>query len=490
MKTDQFPKIIQGGMGVAVSDWRLARAVSMEGQLGVVSGTALDVVLARRLQLGDRDGHLRQALSMFPFEEMAKRVLDRYFIEGGKAADAPFKSISLLSNEPTQAQLELLVVANFVEVYLAKEDHDGLVGVNLLEKIQLPTLPSLFGAMLAGVDYVLMGAGIPRHIPEVLDLLAAGEPVEMALNVDGADSNDVFVARFNPNQFTGGRLPWLTRPKFLAIVASAALATMLARKSKGKVDGFVVEGHTAGGHNASPRGALQTNSRGEPIYGKRDEVDLEAFRQLALPFWLAGSCGTPKKVAEAIANGASGVQIGTAFAFCKESGMSAAIKRKAIQMSRMGTTDVFTDPLASPTGFPFKILQLEGSLSVPSVYKQRKRVCDLGYLRHGYKKEDGGLGWRCPGEPVDRYTNKGGQIEESTGRKCVCNGLMANIDLAQVRKQSGEEDMIITCGEEAAEIHKFLNDPAATSYSAHQVLEYLLSEPTIPQLPMAVIDHD
>ena len=43
--------IIQGGMGVAVSDWRLAGAVSSEGQLSVVSGTDIDTVLVRRLQL-------------------------------------------------------------------------------------------------------------------------------------------------------------------------------------------------------------------------------------------------------------------------------------------------------------------------------------------------------------------------------------------------------------------------------------------------------
>ena len=35
------PLIIQGGMGAGVSNWRLARAVSEQGQLGVVSGIAL-----------------------------------------------------------------------------------------------------------------------------------------------------------------------------------------------------------------------------------------------------------------------------------------------------------------------------------------------------------------------------------------------------------------------------------------------------------------
>jgi len=44
-------------MGVAISHWRLARTVSIEGQLGVVSGAGLDVLLSRRLQLGDPGGH-------------------------------------------------------------------------------------------------------------------------------------------------------------------------------------------------------------------------------------------------------------------------------------------------------------------------------------------------------------------------------------------------------------------------------------------------
>src|SRR5512137_383242 len=85
------PVIIQGGMGVAVSGWPLARAVARLGQLGVVSGTALAVVLARRLQLGDPGGELRHALDQFPFPAMAARVLADYFIPGGKACGAPFK---------------------------------------------------------------------------------------------------------------------------------------------------------------------------------------------------------------------------------------------------------------------------------------------------------------------------------------------------------------------------------------------------------------
>jgi nitronate monooxygenase len=168
------PLIIQGGMGAGVSDWRLARAVSLAGQLGVVSGTALACILVRRLQVGDPDGHMRRALAQFPLPQVATKILADYFIPGGKAPDAPFKLTPLPSLQPGGDFVALTVAANFVEVFLAKEGHGGRVGINFLEKIQFPTLASLYGAMLAGVDYVLMGAGIPRAIPGILDQLARG----------------------------------------------------------------------------------------------------------------------------------------------------------------------------------------------------------------------------------------------------------------------------------------------------------------------------
>jgi NAD(P)H-dependent flavin oxidoreductase YrpB (nitropropane dioxygenase family) len=136
-------------MGAGVSGWTLARAVSKAGQLGVVAGTALDVILARRLLVGDPCGHMRRALEHFPIPGVAQRILKRYFVRGGKAEDAPFKSLPLLDTDPSPERQELIVAANFAEVFLAKEGHDGAVGINYLEKLQLPTLPSIFGAMLS-----------------------------------------------------------------------------------------------------------------------------------------------------------------------------------------------------------------------------------------------------------------------------------------------------------------------------------------------------
>ena len=86
------PVLIQGGMGAGVSSWRLARTVSCFGHLGVVSGTALDAIFMRRLQDGDRGGHVRRAVSGFPVPEMAERVLRTYLIPGGKPQGSPSRN--------------------------------------------------------------------------------------------------------------------------------------------------------------------------------------------------------------------------------------------------------------------------------------------------------------------------------------------------------------------------------------------------------------
>lgn len=460
-------------MGVAVSGWLLARAVSSQGQLGVVSGTALAVVLARRLQLGDPGGELRYALDRFPFPAMAARVLADYFVPGGKAARAPFKLTPMPTLRPRRALVELTVVANFVEVLLAKEGHQACVGINYLEKIQLPTLASLYGAMLAGVDYILMGAGIPRAIPGALDLLARGEPASLLIDVEGALPGEHQTFTFDPRQFCGGAPPQLKRPRFLGIVASATLAIALARKASGRVDGFVVEGPTAGGHNAPPRGPLQLTPDGEPLYGPRDVPELDKIRALGLPFWLAGGYGLPGKLEEARGLGAAGIQVGTPFAFCDESGIQPELKRQALALSRLGQARVFTDPLASPTGFPFKVAQLEATLANAAHYQARRRVCDLGYLRHLYRRADGTIGYRCPAEPVEQYCRKGGNPEDVHGRKCVCNGLPATVGLPQVHPEGLDELPFVTAGDDFAHLAQFL-PPGSATYSAADVLRVLL----------------
>ncbi len=467
--------IIQGGMGVGVSGWTLARAVSQLGQLGVVSGTGLSAVLARRLQTGDVGGHLRRALACFPVAGVARWILDKYFIDGGKRDQSPFALTPMPQAEESPAAVELTVASNFAEVFLAKEGHPGVVGINYLEKIQFPHLASLFGAMLAGVDYVLMGAGIPRLIAGVLDAFATGSPASYRIDVapeNDEQEQDAVLTHFVPAEFCGGEAPKLTRPSFLPVISSATLAMALARKGTGRVDGFIVEGATAGGHNAPPRGLLQLNERGEPLYGPRDVADLDKIRALKLPFWLAGGFGRPGKLAEARTLGASGIQVGTAFAFCEESGIEPRMKQRILAASRAGVADVFTDPVASPTGFPLKVARVPGTCSDAEVASARVRVCDVGYLRQTYRKTDGTLGYRCPAEPVDQYVRKGGRIEDTVGRKCLCNGLFANVGMGQVRP-IGTELPLVTAGDDARDVHQFLR-PGCDTYSAADVIDRLL----------------
>jgi len=205
MQSAILPVIIQGGMGAGVSDWRLANAVSRQGQLGVISGTALDTILVRRLQDGDVGGHMRRAMAQFPIPEAAERTLRRYFKEGGRAEGEPYALLPLFRAEMSVERQQLLMLATFVEVHLAREGHDGMVGMNLLTKIQQPNLATLYGAMLAGVDAVLMGAGIPREFPAALDALAEHRATTSAFDVEGMPPVEVAHISFDPAAHWGPR---------------------------------------------------------------------------------------------------------------------------------------------------------------------------------------------------------------------------------------------------------------------------------------------
>lgn len=469
-------------MGAGVSGWVLAREVSRLGQLGVVSGTALDTILVRRLGMGDIGGHVRAAMEAFPVPRVAKEVLAKYFRPEGEAdADGAegnrFKLLPLLRANITPERQWLLILANFVEVYLARQgalEGGGKVGINYLHKIQMPNLPSIYGAMLAKVDAILMGAGIPTDIPGPIDKLSRHEPA--SLDVEMLDDTATKpTLDFDPMALwraEGLEPPTLTKPKFLAIISSVVLAKALLKKAPGGIDGFIVEAPIAGGHNAPPRGPMQLSVRGEPIYGPRDEVDFSQMAALGKPFWLAGGYGTREKFEAALATGARGVQLGTIFAFCNESGLEPEIRTKFLESLLAGEAWVFTDPLASPTNFPFKVAMMKDTLSDEGPYQQRPRLCDLGYLRRAYTKPDGTVGYRCPSEPDDDYLSKGGDAAALVGRKCLCNALMANIGLGQRRKDGYVEPPMLTAGDDLECIKSFIK-PGQTEYHVSDIINVL-----------------
>lgn len=469
-----LPRIIQGGMGAGISDWRLAQAVSSAGQLGVVSGTALDVILSRRLQDGDPGGHIRRALESFPFPDMARRILDRYFIPGGKDRRTPYLRSDMHTVEANHEARALCIAGNFVEVALAREGHDYPVGINFLEKIQIPHLPSLYGAMLAGVAVIIVGAGIPVEIPGIIDAFSRHEPAEYPVRVDGAKGASSLRVLFDPADYReNGTLPPLDQPDFLPIVSSATLAKTLIRRSNGPVSGFIVEHHCAGGHNAPPRGTAALNERGEPAYGPRDEPDTEAIRKLGLPFWMAGGYASPDGIRRADQQGAAGVQIGTAFALCAESGMEENARRAFLRRALGDGVSVFTDGRASPTGFPFKVAALDGTLSGDPIYHQRRRICDLGFLRTPYMQPDGSIGYRCAAEAENAFLAKGGDPRETQGRKCLCNALMANIGMPQQLRDGRAEPCLFTLGNDLSGIRQFCTEHNP-EYHASDVIRIIL----------------
>lgn len=505
----KIPKIIQGGMGVQVSSWKLAREVNRAGELGVISGTAMETVVIRWLQLGDPGGIYRRALSHFPDQGMVKRFMDKYYIEGGKPADKPFRNPAMWTIEPNAELVEATILGNYCEVWLAKHDDDGTpitngaVGINCLTKIQLPTIQNLYGAMIADVDYVLMGAGIPMEVPGILDNLSEHADCKLAIDVD--DSPEPVYTHFSPKKFweSSGRADLLNkplkRPNFLPIVSSVTLAQAMLKRATGKgptkgIQGFIIELPTAGGHNAPPRGfrydaaakshKLSLNEKGEPIYGEKDEVDLIKFKSAVkdLPFYLAGYYARPEKLQEVLAIGGAGIQVGTSFAFSKESGLMDSVKRDVLRRVQNGDLTVFTDPVASPTGFPFKVLELEGSLSEREKYMDRPRVCNLGYLRTPFLRDDK-IQYRCASEPIDDYLKKGGDIAATEGRKCLCNALMANAGLPQISPfkaaNSDEkylEEILITAGDDINQVRTYMKETPEgyLEYGALDVINYLL----------------
>jgi nitronate monooxygenase len=341
------------------------------------------------------------------------------------------------------------------------------VGINLLQKIVLPTLPTLYGALLAGAATSCGGRHSARS---PASSTGCTRQAASLLGVRGALPGEEFTTQFDPRAFLGGDRP-SSAPAVPAIVSSSTLASALgARRAAVWTAPW---GPTAGSHNAR-RAARHPSARRRTRVGRVDVVDLREMAALGAPFWLAGSYGRVGGLAEARAEGAAGIQVGTAFAYCNESGLDAELKRRVLASSATGDAHVFTDPVASPTGFPIKVVQLEGTMSNADVYAHRDRICDLGYLRHAYRQDGGTVGWRCPAEPVADYVAKGGDEAETVGRKCICNGLMATIGQPQVRGDGSVELPFVTSGDRVAGVADFL-PPGATSYTARDVLDQLLA---------------
>jgi nitronate monooxygenase len=73
---------------------------------------------------------------------------------------------------------------------------------------------------------------------------------------------------------------------------------------------------------------------------------------------------------------------------------------------------------------------------------------------------------------VDEYLRKSGKIENTVGRKCLCNALMANIGMAQKQASGYLEKPLFTSGSELSLLKRFISQEKK-SYSAEEIINAL-----------------
>jgi NAD(P)H-dependent flavin oxidoreductase YrpB (nitropropane dioxygenase family) len=454
-----MPRLIQAGMGIRVSGFRLARETSRLGALGVVSAVALRHVVIEEVRAGDPEAIA--VARTFPVPRYVEELLA--FAPGG---EWQYRSVPLDMVDPVKGALprRLSVIAAYVEVMRAKRGHAGKVGINVMWKCPLTVLPSIYGAFLAGVDALLCGAGVPMELPEMLGRMQAGEN----LHYEALHGTGTPVHLEIADDGTADLLRERLRPKLLPILSNFAFPKRIMdiweREQQGvRPFAFVLENHAAGGHNAPPRNKTE--------FGEQDNVEAYFDKVVALgvPVYVAGAFangGTVEDYHYWRDRGAYGIQVGSRFALCDESDMRRDIKDAIIQ-GNSGTAERLSTSLrVSPTGYPFKVLSLPGTVADPVIYARRRRRCDKGYLLQARKKilADGKEQevYICPAMPARQFERLVGDPAETEGRLCLCNGLLATVGFG-----NGSEPPLVTLGLSGNQVFE--------AQSARTIIEEILS---------------
>jgi len=454
-----MPELIQAGMGAHISCARLANATSRLGALGVVSSVGLRHIVPQQVRSGD--AHTIEIAKTFPIARYVEELLS--FAPGGKRHT---RAIPIDVPDAVKGALakRLSVISAYVEVMRAKRGHKGMVGINVMWKCALTVLPSIYGALLAGVDAFLCGAGVPMELPEIIKRMREGDNLDYEPLTGTSTHVHMSIAEDESAALLGSK----PMPKLLPILSNFAfckrlLDTWNKRVHGARPDAFVLENHAAGGHNAQPRN--------KTAFGEADDINSYFDKVLALdvPVYVAGAFehgGSRKDLLYWQGRGAVGIQVGSRFALSQESGLRDDLKKRTIKASREGTLQVLTDARLSPTGFPFKYVPMEGTLGDQSVRDQQKRGCDLGYLLTSRKltQADGTERevYVCPAMPEDQYVSLGGDLAETEGRLCLCNALLATAGY-----NKPDRPALVTLGESGAMTKE--------SLTARQVVEDILT---------------
>lgn len=425
----QFPRLFQAGMGAGVSRYWLSRKAARLGALGIVSSVGLRTIIVEAVRRGDK-----QVIAMaktFPFAQHRDELLS--FASGGFRHRRAVPQDGY--GDVGKLAARLTVISTFIEVSLAKKGHHGKIGINVMWKLSTSVLPTILGALLAGVDALICGAGVPMELEEIVDSIRAGK-TELSFDPLYGTTTPVSF-EFNREVVEYLRGCRYRRPKLIPILSNYAFCRKIVKKWRIPPDFIILEDWKAGGHNQNPRNKVEHSDVSDGIETYFDEVLTLGVRVVVAGGFEYG--GNRTDFLYWRRRGAWGIQVGSRFALCKESGWDRKWRDLIIQMNRRGETVIMTDHEASPTGFAIKVVVVPGTLSDPEVYNRRERSCLYGCLRRGHTFVDPETGETrttliCPAMPLSMYQRlcpdktREECLKECGGQVvCLCSALLATI---------------------------------------------------------------
>lgn len=334
--------IIQGGMGVGVSLHPLASAVAKEGGIGIVSSACLDRLVSKRT---------------------------------GKKYNS--------------------YEAAYAEVSLAKAA-GGYAGINIMGALVRDYNDSVKGAIDAGADAIISGAGLPLTLP------AIQPPGDTAL---------------------------------IPIVSSARALELICKKWEKlgyRPDAVVLEGPLAGGHLGFKIDQIESDaSKLENLFPAVKDM---AIKYGDFPVIVAGGIYTHEDIVRFIKMGADGVQMGTRFLATQESSASSEYKQ-AVLDAKEEDIIVAHDP-GSPCGLPFRVIK-QSPMYVSALKRLRAPKCDKGYV---LLKDKDGKFTICPAK------------ESNEHHFCICNGLLSSAGY-----NPDKEEPLYTVGTNAARVDRIVS---------------------------------
>lgn len=270
----------------------------------------------------------------------------------------------------------------------------GAIGMNIMVAVINQYEDSVLGSMDGGVDAIISGAGLPLQLPEMALTHPRANEVALIPIVSSGRALDIICKRWSRS----GRLP----------------------------DAVVVEGPLAGGHIAwrSVEEALDPSNKLENLL---TDVLAVAKKWGNMPIIAAGGVYTHEDIQMYLDMGCAGVQMGTRFLATHESGANEQYKKALVEATEQDI-ELASKP-GSPCGMLFRVLK-QSPFYQEALKRERAPKCDKGYLLNK---------GNCP----SKYEN------EKTF--CICNGLLASIDLNTNEKE------LYTVGSKAHMIDRILS---------------------------------